>query len=35
MRKLGANNIVELLRRAADAGLLDESPPGLDEASTR
>jgi two-component system response regulator FixJ len=32
MRKLGASNIVELLRRAADAGLLDESRPGVDDA---
>lgn len=35
MHKLGASNIVELLRRAADAGLLSENPPGSDEASVR
>jgi two-component system response regulator FixJ len=33
MRKLGASNIVGLLRRAADAGLLNESTPGANEAS--
>jgi two-component system response regulator FixJ len=33
MRKLGASNIVELLRRAADAGLLNESLPGANEAA--
>jgi two-component system response regulator FixJ len=33
MHKLGASNIVELLRRAADAGLLDESRSAADEVS--
>jgi DNA-binding NarL/FixJ family response regulator len=34
MRKLGVSNIVGLLRRAADAGLLHENPPGTYGAST-
>jgi two-component system response regulator FixJ len=33
MRKLGASNVVELLRRAADAGLLDDGLSGAGEAS--
>jgi two-component system response regulator FixJ len=33
MRKLGVSNIVELLRRAADAGLLGESRSAADEVS--
>lgn len=32
MRKFGANNIVELFRRAADAGLLDGNPPAVEQA---
>jgi two-component system response regulator FixJ len=35
MRKLGASNIVELLRRAADAGLLDAGLPGANDTSGR